>query len=148
MGEATLVVMVFRALTPIETFEFLSLSSENFPSSSDCVNTVLTVQVLCLQVLYSGYCRDSYLGALHQPWASRHLDCVCTGKVTCHLTVIVISWSYPHSTTVESNFTTKWTWDKWFPVAAIVIETWWNMISSLCAQIIMETIFNPLWLQN
>lgn len=103
MGDATLVGM----LSPIESSEFLSLSSENLPSSRDCVKTVFTVQVFYLQVLYSGYCRDSYLGALYQPWTSRHLDCVCTGKVTCHLTVIVISWSNPHSNTVESNFTTN-----------------------------------------
>jgi len=99
--------MLFRPPIPTGTTEFLSLSSENFLSSKDSVNTVFTVQVLCLRALYSGYCRDTYLGALYQPWASRHLDCVCTGKVTCHLTVIVISWSNAYSTTVESNFTTN-----------------------------------------
>lgn len=47
--------MCFKPPTLTETFEFLSLNSENFPSSRDYVNTVFTVQVLCLRALYSGY---------------------------------------------------------------------------------------------
>lgn len=104
MGGATQLGLFFRPPAPIETFEFEFLSTEDCSCSRDCVNTVFTVQVLRLRVLYSGYCRDSCLGVLHQPWASKCLNCVCTGKATCHLTVIFISWSNPHWTTVESNF--------------------------------------------
>lgn len=98
-GEVTLVGIIFRLPTPIETFEFLSLSSEQGLCKCSVHSPGPLSLFWALQRLI--------LRSPSSAWASRRLDCVCTGKVTCHLMVIVISWSNPHSTTTESNFTTN-----------------------------------------